>query len=351
MRRLTFSNVKTEAAEILGVSLANTNGLAKVLSRLNEAQERLLNRADAPNGGKMRYRVCLSASDNNCLVWPRQLRTIEAYWLCNTPGTVVTSWHEAIGWDRGGHGLFDTDGYNGSLLIDHGTTHSFDNVIATTTEPRKLQFVASDPSDNGKIVHVRYVDSNANRKYSTISGSIQEGENLTLSTSGVLTSSNLATGGWYHVVKATTNYPVRVYSYDVNSASQAALLAVYEPSETHPLYRRSLVPGLAESGSCSGVSGSCTASHIVTVLARLQHVPVLVDNDPFVITNAPALLDMVRSIQLARDNFNTDAADWEARAKRELDGEIAAHNGDGVLITPRYAEGAVWGAGGIYNPA
>jgi hypothetical protein len=262
---------------------------------------------------------------------------------------VVSDWFEALGWDEGGYGIRDADEHDGKTLIDRGFVCSFDNVIATTAEPRKIQAVASDSSDDGKTIHLRYIDANGNRKYSSQNGSVQEGETLTLSTAGVLTTSNLATNGLYHVVKQSTNYPVRLYSYDVNSTTQSSLLAVYEPSETVPQYRSSLIPGLTEMAACPDASSSCTVNKMVTVLARLQHVPVVNDNDPLVLTNLGALADMVQSI-LMRERHEYDAArELEAHALAELQGELSAHLGDGLLLNPRFPSVETWGGGGIMN--
>jgi hypothetical protein len=331
MRNLTFGQAKSTIARVLGVCDTDP----RVAAYLNEAQERLLNRPNDPVGSFMRYRVC---TDEDCLVWPRQIRTIKAGWICNQPVTFRSEWFEAIGYSEGGLGKLDNCSFSGHQLIDRGTVCSFANVTATTAEPRKIQAVASDPSDNGKTIHLRYVDEFSNRKYTNINGTIQEGENLTLSTSGVLTSSNVATNGLYHVVKAITNYPIRLYSWDVNSATQAALIAYYEPSETHPIYRSTFYPGLSDYHS----DDDCTTSS-VEILAKLQHVDVKVDNDPLVLGNLPGLKDMVQSILMKERHEHAMAADLAASAAFEIDGEIASYLGDGMLMAIKAPPTDTWG--------
>lgn len=343
MTRLTLALAKPKIARLIGCAQSDP----RVSLYLNESEERLLNRMTEPVGSWMRYRVCVGTSA--CLVWPRQVRTIKAWWLCSRPGVVVSEWFEAVGWDEGGYGLRDADGADGRTLIDRGFVASFDNVVSTTAEPRKIQAVASDPSDNGKTIHLRYLDDNGNRKYSSQSGTVQEGETLVLSTAGVLTGSNVATNGLYHVVKASTNYPVRLYSYDTNSAVQSALLATYEPSELVPQYRASLIPGLTGQAACPDASTDCTVNKQVTILARLQHVPVINDNDPLTLTNLAALTDMVQAILMRERHEYQAAQELEAHALAELEGELSAHLGDGLLVEPRSAPYQVWGGGGVMN--
>lgn len=350
MRTLIYSQVKETVRLAIGACVNDS----RVLTVTNEAEERLLNRNIDPVNSWTRYQIC--AGSSGCLVWPRQIRTIKAYWVCQQPGRVVSEWFESLGYESGGYGLRDAESFDGRLLIDRGRVCSFDNVIATTAEPRKIQAVASDASDNGKYITLRYFDSNGNRVYTSIDGVIQEGERLVLSTAGVLTAAGASgvgtvmTNGLYHVVKAVTNYPVRLYSYDVNSATQSALLAVYEPSETVPVYRSSLVPGLADMGACAGAeTEDCTVNKSLTVLARLQHVPVAVDNDPLVIGNLAALKLMARAIKLENDNFFPESRELESKAMAELDGELSAYLGDGVQISPRFPDQATWGGGQIMN--
>jgi hypothetical protein len=326
---------------------------------VNEAQERLLNRSTDPIGAVMRFQVCVG--NDNCLTLPREVLTVKSFWLCNTPGRFVSEFFEAIGWAEGGYGLRDGNNSqgacacDGATMIDRGTDCVFDQPIATSTQLRKIQVVAADTSDNGKKIIIRYVDSNGNRVYTNIDGVVQEGEQVTLSTAGTLTASYVANGGIYAVTKDVTNYPVRLYTYDVVNSIQTALLAVYAPSETLPIYRKVTIPGLtnANNTNCCGSASddtSCTNQKSLTILARLQHVPVVVDNDCLVICNLPALKLMVKAIKLEEQQELAMAADFRAQAALELDGEIAAYFGDGMRINMRVADVSTWGAGSVFSP-
>jgi hypothetical protein len=317
---------------------------SELLALVNEAQERLLNRATTPVGATMKYRACVGSS--NCLVWPRQIRTITAWWLCNQPGIVAGEPWETIGWTNGGYGLAEGACVSGDVLVDQGTACSYDNVVSSSTALRKIQAVASDASDNGKEIHLRYYDSNGNRKYS---GGGLEGETLTLSTSGVLTSSNVMTNGLYHVTKAVTNFPIRLYSWNVGSATQSALLGIYEPSETAPIYRSTYVPGLTGTGGCCSHNGSECTTVPLTVLARLQHVPVVMDQDSFVIGNMAALKLAVKAITLEEKHEQAMAAGFWGQAAAELDGELSAYRSESETPIVRVPDVECWGMGGVMN--
>jgi hypothetical protein len=327
MRSLTLATARPTLKRVL--ECCETD--AKIPLFANEAQERLLNRPDDPIGSVMRYRTCIG--DVNCLVLPRQIRAVKAWWLCNTPGQVRSEWFEAIGYAEGGYGLRDEEnGCGCSQLIDRGRVCSFANVVATTAEPRKIQAVASDPSDNGKTIHLRYIDANA----------IDRRETLTLSTSGVLTTYNVATNGLYHVTKQSTNHRVFLYSWDVNSAVQASQLAIYEPSETEPIYRSYFVPGLS---NAADDDDDCATSKTLEVLAKLQHVPVAAENDPFVIGNLAALKLMCKGIMMEERHELEMAEGYFASAAREIDGEIQSYLTEGMLMQVRAPDVDTWGPG------
>ena len=328
MRTLTLGQAKATIARVS--NLCDTS--ARVVELLNEAQERLLNRTDYPVGSLVRYRFC--AGSSGCITWPRQVRTIQAWANCSTPGMVKSNWFEFIGYPVG-IGLQDGDTNPGNMLIDRGMACAFDDVIATTAAPRKICAIATNAADVGKYITLRYINSTGQRVYTSIDGVVQEGERLTLVAPGGVfpagvaqTTYDLAPGGLYHVVKATTLYPVALY--ECSSTALTRQLAFYEPSETVPIYRRSLIPGLEDMTACDDATSDCTQNKSITALVKLQHVPVVVDNDPLVIGNLAALKLMVMAIVREEQNRHDEAAVLEGKAARELDGEASSYMGDGT---------------------
>lgn len=340
MRTLTLGESRSTIARVIGVCTTSP----KVASLLNEAQERLLNRPDKPVGSMARFRICVGTDD--CFSWARQIRTIEAFAVCKTPGVIRSEWFEFIGWPNG-IGLQDEDNMPGTMLIDRGTSCAFDDVQATTAAPRKIMVVADQAADVGKKITLRYIDSNGQKTYSSIGGVVQEGVQLTLIAppAGVFTPTNVATGGLYHVVKDTTQYPVRLYEVDGNTLAVTKSLAQYEPSETVPIYRRSFVPGFTNMSACDNASVDCTVNKQITALVKLQHVPVVVDNDPLVIGNLAALKLMVMAILREEQNRHDEAAVLEGKAARELDGELSSYLGDGMVNALKVQNCDLFGAG------
>lgn len=344
MNALTLGKIRPQISRVLGVCEDSD----KVAIYANEAQERLLNRSDKPVGSLAKMRFCVGSS--GCISWPRQVRTIEAFAICSTPGIVRSEFFEFIGYPNG-IGLQGESNMPGTMLLDRGTACAFDDVLATTAAPRKICVIADNVADVGKKITLRYIDSTGNKVYTSIGGVVQEGEQLTLVNPGaafpanaVFTSSNVATAGLYHVVKEVTDYPIRLY--EISSVPAITkLLALYEPSETVPIYRRSFVPGLQNMGSCPDTDADCTENKTLTVYVKLQHVPVVVDMDPLVLGNLAALKLMVLAILREEQNRHDEAREFRSLAAQEIDGELSSYLGDGMVAALKVQGGDLFGAG------
>lgn len=345
MRNDTFATVKEEVAEALGFCATDP----RVRRFTNAAQQRLLNRDINPVGSMVQYRFCSTA---HCLVLPRQIQTVLAYSVCGIPGVVRPIWYQ---FHSNGPGQVCPQDLGPSRLIDQGTTVAFNEVSGTG---KFIRVYAQNAVDAGKTIILKYYREDTRAKqYTPIDGTVQEGEELTLVAppAYAVTSTTVMPGGLYGVIRESTQYPVDLYEYD--GVSNTANLAYYEPSETHPIYRKAFCPGLGEVGRCGNMCGTdCETDEeededdceqtTVTVLARLQHVPVVNDNDPLIIGNPAALALMAQSIQRQRQERLAESAAFEALALRELNGELSAYHGAGETIGIQLQNRSTFGLGG-----
>lgn len=343
MRNATYGNVKSEIALALGFCETD----ARVRTFTNAAQERLLNREIDPVGSIVQYRFCTT---NNCLVLPRQIQTVLGFTICNEPGVVRPIWYS---FHANGPGQVCATDCCGVVprMIDQGTVVAFNEVRGTG---KYIRVYAQNAVDAGKTIILKYYREDTHAKqYSSIDGVVQEGEELTLVAppAYAVTSTTVMPRGLYGVIREATQYPVDLFEYDGVSNTQN--LAMYEPSETNPIYRKLYLPGASERGGCADLCGeddddeeaACEQS-TVTVLARLQHVPVVTDNDLLVIGNIGALSLMAQSIQRQRQERLQESAAFEALALRELNGELAAYHGAGQTIGIQVQNRATFGVGG-----
>lgn len=335
MRKLSLSDCRPTIARILGVCTTDS----RIPDLLNEAAERLMSRGRWV-GTYARYRIC---GNSGCITWPRQIETIEAFSICSCPGTIRNQWFEFIG---NGPGVMGHDDNWCTVLVDRGEAIAFDDVVGTN---KKLKVYADVAEDAAAKLFVQYYDENDNWvRTQNVDSTWNNGEYISISTIPQYSSKHVLPGGWAGVQKPVTNGVVRVYEYDTVLGTQKPL-AIYEPDETRPVYRRSLVPGLSNHSGCSNSSADCETT-AVTVIAKLRFIPVAEDTDLLMIGNLPALKDMCQSILKRERNLIDEAVAYEASAINELQRELQAYLGSGPVVELRVQDSGLFGMGGVTGP-
>ena len=216
---------------------------------------------------------------------------------------------------------------------------------ATIARNRKIRVLSSVPEAAGLQILLLGYDANGQWVRTNPSGTYIDGELVNITNSAV--NSTTTWSSIVRVVKPVTAGVTRLYSWDSTASIITRTLGVYEPSEERPIYRKMFIPGLANMGGCSN-AGACESKSI-TVLAKLQHVPVVVDNDFLVIGNLAALKLMVVAIMKEEQNRYDEASILEGKAMAELDGELASYLGDGMQLSVKADDHSTWGAN-VWNP-
>lgn len=346
LHRLTFGSIKATIARVLNLCETDTD---RILSYVNRACERLLDEGKWV-GTMARYRICVSSG---CVVWPRQLDAIEAWALCNTPMPIHSPWHEFLG---NGTYLKDDASCSGSLgcataLIDRDEVASFDNVIG---EDKRLAVYCDVTEDVGAKIILQYYDNNAQWVRTKPNDEWIDGEEITFGVAGVYvpTTKFCMANGFVRCIKPITNGTVRLYEYDSTGPTYRPL-AYYEPDETIPVYRRSLIPGLSisESDDCQKRS--------VTVMAKKRFIPVAKDNDFLPISHPEAIRMAAMSIWKSENNLPAEASiymnggvDPITRNRIEgavplLQAQLRAYRGSGAITPIKMVNAGAFGAGGI----
>lgn len=340
MDRLRLSDLRIPVAEVLNVCA--TSG--EVVTMVNRAERRLLRiKGGKWVGATARMRICTEAT--GCLAWPRQIETIEAFQVCNVPGTIRNGWYE---FSTQGPGLLnaDTSWYNN--LIDRGTLCTFD----TPTNSTSLVGVAGEfgvtEAAGARILLRGWEGSTWIRTEDPpASGNWIDGEYVSI-VGGATNYSTRRFSAITGVIKPITKGPVTLWQYDVPTASLVKQLAWYEPSEDVPIYRASLIPGLATRRGCPPLTncGCRTEDKTqVTVMAKLRHIDVSDDNDFLVLGNEAAFVLAVQALLKERRNLWDEAQKYWASAERELQNELSSYEGDGAIPTFKYEGRSSWGAG------
>jgi hypothetical protein len=321
--KLTFGNVKAACAKVLCMNSSDP----RVMDVVNRGCERLLYDAGKSVDTVARYTVCLT---DGCVTWPRELETIEAWEKCGGAGTVRNGWYEFLAYGPGG---MSSGNGSSDQLRDRGNSVAFDDVVGTG---KKLAVYADGTEDDGAFMLVRYYDGNANKVYTTVGSDVIEGERIPIPNPAVdvppysFSASEIMAGGLYEVIKPVTKKPIRLYEYDTVALTYRAL-AYYEPDETLPTYRRSLIPCLAGSST-----GGCTTQR-VTVMAKRRFIPATGDDSVLIISHADAVRLACQAIKKEEDVGIAEAEPMWQMAIRCLDRQLRHYQGDGVAVPINFA--------------
>jgi hypothetical protein len=327
--KIRFADVKAPIAKVIGTTQADT----RVLDYCNRAVERLMNEGKFV-GTVIRYAICTS---NNCLTWPREIETIEAAWLCDTPMIVRGGWYEAL---ENGPGLISGQSCFPELtLVDRGNAVTFDDIQSTGY---KLAIYA-DGTESAGTVLLRYYDLNANKVYTTFGGTVIEGERLTIPAAGnyTIATYEVMPNGLYEVIKPVTNRIIRLYARKISDGSLIPL-AYYEPDEQLPVYRRSKITSLYDTG------GECGTTR-VTVAAKKRFIAATGDDSILGISHRDAIRLMVQCIKKEEDNLLNEAANYLQMAIGCLNSQLKAYRGTGQVDPVRFSTGREFGAGNVCN--
>lgn len=320
--RTNFAQVRTSSIPA-ALSFCATD--ARLPRYVNEAQRRLLNRGNWWGTFQL-AQFCVT---KGCLTWPREIATIEAVSLCSKPVNIRNMWYEFLGPVDYPNSCCSTDKCDNvcnagdpcslGALQDRGVVPAFEDITGTG---KKIMVQAAHSSDNGKRILLQGIDNNG-LNIRTQDGALWvDGEYVILNTASILSANTFST--LTGVQKDATNMSVRIYQYDVATSTIEKNLAVYQPDELIPQYRRSYI--LSLSSACASGCSCAKGTHQVNAVVKLEFIPALVDTDWLIIGNLDALKFMAMSIYKEERGDMAGAEGDYKRAIRELVVELDTRN-------------------------
>lgn len=327
--RTTYADLQSSRIPaVLGVCPTD----AKLLAWTNEAQQRLLVEGRWW-GTTARFRICAT---NGCITLPPQIATIEAVNVCGMPTPIRDQWWEFL---EAGPGSVSGNNSSGCSIagvtpcmnnaVSRGRFCSFDDVHGPG---KKLKFICDVVSDVNKTVLALGYDDNNNWIRTSQNGVIADGEVVSLAQgSGTLTVNNFSvvTDLQFNNDRDGT---VWMYEYDTVTTN-IRLIGQYSYYENRPSYARyffpSIIPQSNSSGGCSQIP--------VEIIGKLDFVPVRVPTDYLIISNLPAMKEMmvaIRNAENATDGVQANAIIQAGLtiAKSILDSELDNYLGAGRRI-------------------
>jgi hypothetical protein len=200
MTRRTYGSVKDQLARVTQNGMCSDN--PQLLARVNEAQERLLNKG-LYAGTYARYSVCVYGG---CITLPREFESIVGYNFGGAPAQVYNQWYEFM---ENGPGISPAGDWR--RLVDRGYAPTFRSINS-----RKFLRVYTDlQEDTTTSILFRGSDTYNDRIQTVENGLYIDGERLVLSAnagninarvSGI-TGTHSAANGVYGLQGTLNGYP------------------------------------------------------------------------------------------------------------------------------------------------
>lgn len=337
--KLTLNDARSTIARVLGVCTTDS----RVADYINEATRRLLYEGKWV-GTYGRFLICTDGNESDSIItWPRWLETIETVAVNDYPGVVRNQWYE---WLDSGPRILDSERHIGLNLVDRGEAATTSDIVKTGN-PKKIKVYSVGAEAGGLTVVVHGEDWSGNPIYT----SSVPGESIAIAQAGTLSTNQFSriTG----VQKSTTTSVVKLFEYDTVTATERQI-AYYDPDETRPWYRRSIIPGLQNMSTCE----DCASGRKVEVVGKLRFIPVVNNTDYILIGNLPALKLAVMAIRKEEADLIGEANAYMYGGQLPngqnvigavplLQKELSHHIGDGVAPVMRVQDRSIFGAGGI----
>lgn len=184
----------------------------RVLEKINEARQRLLEKPQNWKGKVQRFIFCSSRA---CITLPREIETVEAATVCNSPMKMRGPWYDMLESGPGPRAIC-----GGDAVIDRG-----DGYVSFTDldEPRTIKIYADVPESAGARLLLQGFDENGNRvrTWDETTGAYVDGEYVSINneTPGVSTTIFSVLDG---IQKPETNGFVRIYAFTAGSGGSPA---------------------------------------------------------------------------------------------------------------------------------
>jgi len=174
------------------------------------------------------------------------------------------------------------------------------SIQSCLNNPKKIIFVCDVAADVGATVTVMGYDGNGNW-IRTNPGSVwQDGETIALAQSGGTTSTSIFSSITAIRFTAVRKGQVWLYEYDTVTTTQR-LIGHYQYWEIMPSYTRYFIPSICNTSSGSN---SCNST-LVEIMAKLDHLPLVLDTDYPVIQSIPAMKLEMQSKQKLNSAVST----------------------------------------------
>ena len=260
------------------------------------------------------------------VVWPRYVSTFLGARFCNAGEIEVkNNWYNILSWPT----CQGTNwGYGGGNITfsDGGLVPTFNEITGNTGKFLRYHVVKN--TDYNKNITFFGKQFGGQPLQEKVDGAWIPG--LTLTSAKPIAQTTTLVTKVNQVVREPTEGMTYVYQYDPVT-TDLIMLAQYEPNETNPQYRSSIINGIRAIPGNTDANGRCVRE--IEALVKLEFIPAVHDRDFLIIDDFEALALAIQSIKFAEANDPDNSQKYLALAIAELNFESKNKNPDQQFVT------------------
>lgn len=346
MIRATWGDVKSQLARVAGTSgMPVTDARLKDLT--NVATQELMNEGDFP-GVVDRWFIL---QENGRIILPSHLDRLMQITIGGRPRETRSPWYQFVQYGPGiqeDERLRNRTWCGPDVILDVGEVCSqnpipiSDGSSAATAGPWKLRVYASVPENEGggldPYCTVQGLDENGlivRTQLTDGSGTWINGERIFISDGSSFTESVSEFSELQVFTKPATNGYVRLTAWNGTTEVE---LSNYEPEETTPSYHEYFSPWLQDRQTASD------RCRMVLARCRRRFFPIVEDTDPLIISNLPALKEMIIAVWKREAGAGDEYALHKQTAVDILRKEAAAYRGKARVPSITFSRGFMIGS-------
>lgn len=275
---------------------------------VNRATAKLIKRG-AWFGTEILMRFCVYGCR---VVWPRYVGTVLGARFCKWGEIEIkNNWYAILSWPS----CNQRNWRGGTIQMrDGGLVPTFDEITGNTGKFLRYHVVKTNDLDRNITFYGNQFGNQPLQEQ--IDGVWQNG--LTLTSATPIAQTTTLVTKLTQVVREPTEGMTYLYQYDPVTTQQL-MLAQYEPNETNPQYRSSVIDGIKSIPGNVDAYGRCVRT--IEALVKLEFIPATNDRDFLIIDDFEALSLAIQSIKFAEANDPDNAQKYLMLAIAELNFE------------------------------
>jgi hypothetical protein len=315
MSRITVAEAKSILCRVVDNGVPAND--PRVVARINEATERLMVGGHWV-GMTQELTVC---TQQQCFSLPRQIESAQEIFILDQALDVQSGWYSI----ENPSAYVDSELLNDVVLVDRGEHPTLFDICT----PGNLIVYSDFTEPAGQSIRIFGLDKTGNEIYTVQDGVYAPGEVIQFSTAGAVSVNVFSK--ITNMQKAQTQGPIRVYEVDPADAQNHVMLAILDPSEIVPSYRRYFCADIPK------VSVNDPPVRI-RITGKRRFLPVYNDADFLILANTGALRLEILALDREDSNDFQGSAEFHKRAMDLLQAEAKTYQQDPTRSSYRKAQ-------------